>query len=323
MWDSFIDGLKDTIHSRKGKPPELSINSLPQLNSMLWGIQKEKLTIIAARPSQGKSAFIRQITLDMVRSQKNGIVFSWEETKENFMQNLASSYGLVKNFDMVTGNIGEKHEQSLIGLKRLLSNANLAIIESRGKTVDDFVRLVQKPKKLDYVIVDYINLVKSKGSSDKEALDEFIHTARELAKDRYYNMREDEFAPQRAKRGITDERYPCAVILACQINRGTVISKQVTPPLMSEIKGCVHGDTLIGGKRIYDIINIGEHIEVDSVGGKRKTTDLIDTGMLPCLKITTRSGKSIILSKCTPLYTDKWTPAERISVGDKIYVKKV
>jgi len=239
VWKKEIEELRKDIHDRKGKPPELSLFSMPKLNHALWGIQKGKLTVISARPSNGKSVIVRQIVLDLLRNQKNVLLFSWEETKKGFLQNLACLYGLAQNFDMVTGHIDQTHEDALDGLSQLLTNSNLHVVETRGKTAGDFKRLVRSAKVLDCVIVDYANLVKKDGHrSQKEAIDEFILLARELAKDRYFDIRGSSAKDkeEREKYNVPDHPVPCAMILASQIGRPQMADRKVPMPMLSDIK---------------------------------------------------------------------------------------
>ena len=216
MWDAYFDGLKEDIKSRRDRGKDLSIMSMPSLDKDIWGIQKKKLTIIGARPSQGKSALLRAMTLDFIRQRKNTMVFSWEETKDGFVENLLSLYGLVNNFDIVTGNFGtEKHTEAINGLKNILIKNNLHIIERRGRTVGDFERLVRQAKNLDCVMVDYLQLIDTSGyNSEKQAYDEFLKTARSLSQELGFS-----------------------IVVASQINRATIQNKQVTPPMMNELKG--------------------------------------------------------------------------------------
>ena len=224
-WDTFMDGLKVRAKERRDRGKELSIMSMPQLDHSIWGIQKQKLCIVGARPSNGKSAFMRQMTLDFIMQGKNVLFFSWEETKENFIENLVSLYGLVDNFTLVKGEIDTpKHEEAYNGIRNILIKEHLHIIETRGRTVNDFERLCRQPKRVDCVMVDYIQLASSEGyGSERQAYDEFIKKARELAKE-----------------------LDCAVVVASQINRTTVQNKQVTPPMLQELKGSgvleEHGD---------------------------------------------------------------------------------
>ena len=50
--------------AKRNKTPEIQITLLPKLNDHIWGIRKRKLTVIGARPSNGKSAFAVQLCDD-------------------------------------------------------------------------------------------------------------------------------------------------------------------------------------------------------------------------------------------------------------------
>ena len=78
---NLIDPLIEELNKRK-QTPELQITLLPQLNELVWGIRKRKLTVIGARTSQGKSSFAVQICYDLAMQNKKVVFFSLE--MENF-----------------------------------------------------------------------------------------------------------------------------------------------------------------------------------------------------------------------------------------------
>lgn len=302
-WGGLVDGMFTDIQSRRDRGKELSMMSLPRLDDMIWGLKRKKLTVIGARPSQGKSSLLAQIALDLIQADKKVVYFSWEETPEGLTQRMLNNYGKVDNFLTQSGQFGrkEKDHKAVAGLKNILMKNNLNIIGKRGRTLADFKRLIEQHKQVDCVVVDYIQLIDKKGSSTaKDAYDEFIQEARELAKERN-----------------------CAMLIASQINRATVQNKQVTPPMMNELKGCIHGDSIVGGKRIQDIVENNNYFPVTSVGGKVTPSRLINVGDKKCLKIKTRSGKEIILSTDTKMYNGNWIKSKDLKVGDNVYIKKI
>ena len=50
--------LNEDIQDRYGKPKQLDLTILPNINNLLWGLKKKKLIIIAGRPSMGKSSLM-------------------------------------------------------------------------------------------------------------------------------------------------------------------------------------------------------------------------------------------------------------------------
>jgi replicative DNA helicase len=216
-WGNIVDNMFSEIQARRDRGKELSIVSLPLLDDMLWGLKRKKLTVIGARPSQGKSSLLAQIALDLIQADKKVLYFSWEETEEGLTQRMLNNYAKVDNMLTQSGRFGRKDgdHNAVAGLKNILMKNNLHIIPKRGRTVGDFERIVRMPSQVDCVIVDYIQLIDKKGHRQaKEAYDEFVQAARELGKERN-----------------------CAVLIASQINRTTVQNKQVTPPMMNELKG--------------------------------------------------------------------------------------
>ena len=216
-WGSVADNVFGDIQSRRNKGKEISIMSMPFLDDMVWGLKRKKLTVIGARPSQGKSSLLAQIALDLIQADKKVLYFSWEETKEGLTQRMLNNYGKVDNFLTQSGRFGRKDEdkRAMAGLKNILMKDNLSIVSKRGRTVDDFKRVIGMCKHIDCIIVDYIQLIDKKGYGiAKEAYDEFVQEAREVAKERN-----------------------CAMVIASQINRNTVQNKMVTPPMMNKLKG--------------------------------------------------------------------------------------
>lgn len=215
-----IDGTLDRIRARKNTPKDLSISSLPQLDDMLWGIPKGELTIIGARPSNGKTSLAYNILLDLLQQRKNILFFSWDDTKDSMIKRLISLYGLVDNELIKRGNFGSKESdhKAIAGLKNILIKEHLSVIDTRGRTADAFRRLCEKPTKLDCVFVDYLQLVKTQGyPTEKAAFDGFLKVAKDISRER-----------------------GCGMVILSQINRsGAALDKdrKVYPPMMHELKG--------------------------------------------------------------------------------------
>src|SRR3990167_2578760 len=114
-----------------------------------------------------------------------------------------------------------------------------------------------------------------------------------------------------------------AVVVVSQINR-----QGDENPSMANLKGCLHGDTLIGGKKIKQIFMTKDFSKIKSFDLKKsklldiKPSDLLNTGIRKCLKIKTRSGKEIIVSSGTKLFDGQvWRQARSFTAGQKIRVE--
>ena len=75
----YLPEVHKTLMTR-GSTPELPLITLPIFNEKIWGIQKQALTVIGARTSNGKTAFANQISIDLAKQGKRVVNLSLEQT---------------------------------------------------------------------------------------------------------------------------------------------------------------------------------------------------------------------------------------------------
>ena len=219
-YDSLIDTVHKDITDRNGKPKELPIPCLPQLDDMLWGIPKGELTVMGGRPSMGKTAVVLNFMLDWLIMRKNVMFFSWDDSKESVIRRLISLYGMIDNNLLKKGKFGnlESDTKAINGLKNILIKEHFYISDKRGRTVNDFERLVNMPKKVDVVVVDYLQLADTKGyAQERLAFNEFLLKAKQVARERN-----------------------CGMVILSQMTRDSASldkNGRVRPPMMHELKG--------------------------------------------------------------------------------------
>lgn len=119
-------------------------------------------------------------------------------------------------------------------------------------------------------------------------------------------------------------QHNVALILLSQLN---AMGERETPN-MGHLKGCVEENTLIDGTPIKEYYKNNIYREVSSYDTQTQSfvnripSDIIDSGEKQCYRITTETGKEIIVSGTTKLFTDKnkWEDVSDIEVGMKIGV---
>jgi replicative DNA helicase len=147
-----------------------------KINDITGGAQKSDLILLAARPSVGKTARAAKIAVSAWKNQKKkGILFSLEMSKRQIVQRLLSDAGnfsgnLFRSKDTAT-------EQDLIRLNHganLVSEYGFEIYDNSSININ-YIRTVAKRfkkryGKLDYIIIDYLQLMKSvdKGKGNRE-----------------------------------------------------------------------------------------------------------------------------------------------------------
>ena len=163
----------DELHKNKGQ-----LRGIPtgfrQLDNLLAGLQKSDLVIIAARPSVGKSSFVLDIIRNVSVRQKIPVgLFSLEMSKEQLVDRMLCSEANVDLWKMRTGNLSDRPDSDdfprighAIGV---LSEAPIYIDDSPNLNIMQIrtkARRLQAEHGLGLIVIDYLQLMESKGSSD-------------------------------------------------------------------------------------------------------------------------------------------------------------
>nr|DAN78766.1 MAG TPA: DnaB-like replicative helicase [Caudoviricetes sp.] len=150
---------------------------------------KRDLHIIGARPGVGKSAFALYTALMMAQFSR-GLFFSLEMPLKQIAQRIISNQTRIE-LDKLTNKEKFKEltadEKELVNVlfKKLLRKSNLILYDGNFK-IDELEEYIKNEKEingLDYIIVDYLQLVKSSKSSRYEQITDVSIRLKQIAKD--------------------------------------------------------------------------------------------------------------------------------------------
>lgn len=141
-----------------------------QLDNKLSGLQKSDLIVLGARPSSGKTAFALDIARNAASLGYTVGIFSLEMARDQVVDRIISAASNVPLWHILTGRIQGDTEFQMIqnGLGKLES-AKLFIDDSPSLNVlqmRSMARRLQVEHGLDLLIVDYLQLIKPRTSSD-------------------------------------------------------------------------------------------------------------------------------------------------------------
>lgn len=145
----------------------------PTLNYLLGGLQKDKLYIIGARPSMGKSALAMNIS-EFVSKDKNVLFISLEMGRKEYAQRLMFGRAGIDVNKVNTGEITDSDIAKAIEQKEYLDSLNLFIETKTPCKVSDIelaiINLQSTRGSCDLVVVDYLQLLSpsTKGKSNRE-----------------------------------------------------------------------------------------------------------------------------------------------------------
>jgi len=194
--------LKDTLESaferiEKLSSEEGSARGVPtgftDLDNILSGLQNSDLIILAARPSMGKSSFASNIAKNVAMNHNTSVgIFSLEMSVDQVVDRLISDMSEINLWKLRTGNLKKSGD----------NNDFVKIRESFGELsklpiyIDDSIsfnvmqmrtmaRRLQAEKGLGLIIVDYLQLMQPRSSSDSmvQQMTEISRELKTLAKE--------------------------------------------------------------------------------------------------------------------------------------------
>jgi replicative DNA helicase len=280
------------------------------LDSMTSGLQRSDLIILAGRPSMGKTALGLNIAANLARLHQLPIaIFSLEMSKEQLAQRLLAAEANIESNRLRTGNITTTEMEDLANAIGTLCDLPIYIDDTAMLTVTQMrsqVRRLQAEQgSLGLVLLDYLQLME--GGSDNRV--------QELSK------------ITRSLKGLARE-VNAPVIALSQLSRG-VESRTNKRPMMSDLRECVTGDTLVwlaDGRRLPLADLVGQTPEVISMDeGHRwvnaQATRVWEVGQKPIYQVKLASGRTLKATAQHRLFTfSGWQPIEALKIGDHLAI---
>lgn len=152
----------DELHKDKG-----TIRGVPtgykDLDTMLAGLQRSDLFVLAGRPSMGKTAMVLNLAHNVaVGADQPVLIFSLEMGKEQLVDRMLARESGVDAWALRTGNLTDADFEKIGQAMGTLSEAQIYIDDSPGITVSDMrtkARREAHQHPLGLIIVDYLQLM--------------------------------------------------------------------------------------------------------------------------------------------------------------------
>lgn len=160
----------DEIHKNQG-----AMRGVPtgykELDSMLGGLQKSDLIILAARPSMGKTGLALDIARNVAVNEKKPVgIVSLEMSKDQLGDRLLCAEANVDLWKMRTGKLQNDEDFGRIGRAMgELAEAPLFIDDSASSNIMEIrtkARRLQMEHGIELLVIDYLQLMEGRASTD-------------------------------------------------------------------------------------------------------------------------------------------------------------
>lgn len=164
--DEVITAAYDHIASLSGPDREKYIGAksgFADLDTILTGLNKSDLIILAARPGMGKTAFALNIASNVCNdSSKTVAIFSLEMSNEQLATRMMSAESRVSSQHLRTGRLSTEEWSNLATGSAMLSKKKIYFDDTPGISVPQIKAKLRRMKdELSLVIIDYLQLMSS------------------------------------------------------------------------------------------------------------------------------------------------------------------
>lgn len=179
----------EKLHETKGMLRGLA-TGFKDLDSMLSGLQKSDLIILAARPSMGKTTLALDIArMSGVLHDKSILIFSLEMSSQQLVDRMLSAESRVNAWNLRTGQLSSDRDFShLRDSLDKLAKAKIYIDDQPGNSIvkmKALSRRLKAEKGLDLIVVDYLQLMTTSKNYDSmvNQVTEISRSLKSLAKE--------------------------------------------------------------------------------------------------------------------------------------------
>jgi len=180
----MIEHLYDKKETVTGVP-----SGFRDLDNLTTGFQKGDLIVVGGRPSMGKTAFALNVAQHVgLESRESVAIFSLEMAKEQLAFRMLCSEAMVNSSSIRKGFIQKEDWHKLTAGASRLTGAPIFIDDSSGITVLELrakARRLKREHGLSLVIVDYLQLMRSRGSFERreQEISDISRSLKALAKE--------------------------------------------------------------------------------------------------------------------------------------------
>lgn len=213
--ETMTELYKDLENGGNGNTDAI-LTGIDAIDLVTGGLWNGLLTVVAGRPSMGKSSFIVNIAANISQAGKKVLYVTLEDVRKYVAMRLLARYADIDLSDITLKNVSNDSWPNIIRATKKISGKKPLWVEDTSGLSSSAIRQIVITHKMfhgvDVVIVDHLGEVKDKGANDTEIVSNATQAFRDIAKD-----------------------LNIPVLLASQLNRG-VESRPDHRPMLSDLK---------------------------------------------------------------------------------------
>ncbi len=175
----------DLVNSPDSDEKAIS-TGISSLDNVITGLNRSDLILLAARPGMGKTSFALNIAKNAAIKEKRVVAFfSLEMSREQLASRLLSTEGKIEGSKLRTGKLNSDEWVRLVEAGEILSKTKIYFDDTPGITVPEMKAKLRRLKKVDLVVIDYLQLMSSARRIDNrvQEISEITRSLKIMAKE--------------------------------------------------------------------------------------------------------------------------------------------
>ena len=183
--------VKQTIKNATREEEIIGIDTgFQALNKISQGFQSGQLIILAARPAMGKSAMAMNLAVNVATHNAGGnasvAIFNLEMSAEQLVERMIACESSIRLNQIKNGHIFKNDWVRFNTSIEKLGKLNLYFDDSSDSTIASIRAKCRKLKanaRLDFVVIDYLQLIESEGKSQQEKVTKITRSLKLMARE--------------------------------------------------------------------------------------------------------------------------------------------
>lgn len=156
---------------------------ISRLDVLFRGFRPGELTVVAAPPSVGKTAFALNIISNLAKMGKKTLIFSMEMPKEDLVQRVIYQRGSISEHWVLNRMISPEELSSRLNKAMTPDMKNIYMDDTMALTVKQIIARIRKhvaAHNTDLIVIDYLQLIATQRNGRESRAEEIGRVTREI-----------------------------------------------------------------------------------------------------------------------------------------------
>ncbi len=185
------------------------------LDSVITGLNRSDLLVLAARPGMGKTAFALNIAVNVAKKGKKVAIFSLEMSNEQLVERLLSSEAFIPSERMRKGTLQPEDWSNIAVASQQIAGLPIYLDDTAGIRIGEMKSKLRRLRDVAFVVIDYLQLMQTVDKPNPNHVHEVSEMTRSLK--------------------IMAKEFNVPVLVLSQLSRGPE-SRNDKRPMLSDLR---------------------------------------------------------------------------------------